>query len=419
METQPTCPYCNALVPAETLQYTRIRCSRCGETFANSWTGIQSGPPHTTGNRWSEAIQSGPPKAAASTDSPRRSNRLVGIVIIGVMGLVALGALAFALNTWGLRESRHPRTPVELQAARPHMPADLPALGYLPVDCQIVAGVHVAELRKDPVGVQLLEPPLPGLLGVGLHALEKRTGFKLDDIDHAVFGITMDGIIPQLTAVVRIRRSYTLEEVARAVQAKPLRHHNLPLFRIKLEPVGGGYLWCADEFTLVMVLRPDAAKIEDMDKIPAKPRKASDGLSEPLREMLESRLKNGVIWLTGHIQDPEPIQTLAGLTRLSKTDAALLVKIQTFALGIQLQDDLTLLGALECRDHDAAVALEKHLAKLDFPGARSHKVIGPPPNADGPEARWVNLQIRSDPAGMRRMLEAGTLTIPRPGRRPK
>ena len=76
-------------------------------------------------------------------------------------------------------------------------------------------------------------------------------------------------------------------------------------------------------------------------------------------------------------------------------------------------------GALECRDHDAAVALEKHLAKLDFPGARSHKVIGPPPNADGPEARWVNLQIRSDPAGMRRMLEAGTLTIPRPGRRPK
>src|SRR6516225_5300835 len=89
METQPTCPYCNALVPAETLQYTRIRCSRCGETFANSWTGIQSGPPHTTGNRWSEGIQSGPPKAAASTDSPRRSNRLVGIVIIGVMGLVA------------------------------------------------------------------------------------------------------------------------------------------------------------------------------------------------------------------------------------------------------------------------------------------------------------------------------------------
>jgi hypothetical protein len=43
----------------------------------------------------------------------------------------------------------------------------------------------------------------------------------------------------------------------------------------------------------------------------------------------------------------------------------------------------------------------------------------PPPKADGPEARWVNLQVRSDPAGMRRILEAGTLTMPRPGRRPK
>jgi hypothetical protein len=431
METQPTCPYCNALVPAETLQYTRIRCCRCGESFANSWTGIQTGPPHVADNRWSEGIQSGPPHVAELRGSagaqeralPPRSalsrSRALALGIVGVMGLVALGALAFALNTWGLRESRHPKTSVELQAARPHMPADLPALGYLPVDCQIVAGVHAAELRKDPVGAQLLEPPLPGLLGVGLHAVEKRTGFKLDDIDHAVFGVTMDGIIPQLTAVVRIRRSYTLEEVARAVQSKPLRHHNLPLFRIKLEPVGGGYLWCADEFTLVMVLRPDAAKIEDMDKIPAKPRKASDGLSGPLREMLESRLKNGVLWLAGHIQDPEPIQTLAGLTRLSKTDAALLAKIQTFALGIQLQEDLTLLGALECRDHSAAIALEKYLAKLDFPGAKSRKVIGPPPNADGPEARWVNLQVRCDPAGMRKMLEAGTLSLPRSTRQPK
>src|SRR5262249_18320079 len=157
---------CNALVPAETLQYTRIRCSRCGESFANSWTGIQSGPPNMAELRGSAGAQERalPPRSAL----PR--SRALALGIVGVMALVALRALGLSLTPWGLRESRHPKTPVELQAARPHMPADLPALGYLPVDCQIIAGVHVAELRKDPVGAQLLEPPLPGLLGVGLHA---------------------------------------------------------------------------------------------------------------------------------------------------------------------------------------------------------------------------------------------------------
>jgi hypothetical protein len=409
MDTQPTCPYCNALVPADALANSRIRCSRCGESFANSWSdAIKEGPPEIGAERWKEGIQSGLP----TTESPpQRSNRSLGILIVGVMVVVALGALGFALKTWGERESRHPKTAVELQAARARVPADLPALGYLPVDCQIVAGVHLADMRKDPAGKKLLEPPLPGLLNVGLAALEKRTGFQVDDIDHAVFGIALDGIIPQLTAVVRTRRSYTLEEVARAVHGKPLRHHNLPLFRIKLEPVGGGYLWCADEFTLVLVLRPDAAKIEDMDRIPAKPRKGSAGLAEPLRGVLESLMKNDVIWLAGYIQDPAPIQTLAGLTRLPKTDTDLLTKIQSFAVGIMLEEDVTLLGSLECRDPAAAMALEKHLAKLDFPGSKSTKVIGPPPKADGPEARGVSLQIRTDPAGMRRMLEAGKVMM--------
>ena len=398
METQPTCPYCNALVPPENLRDSRIRCFRCGETFAN---------------RWGEGIQSGPPGPGNGQDLIPRSNRSIGIAIIAVMGLVALAGLGFALKTWGLRESRHPKSPVELQPARPHIPGDLPALGYLPTDCQIVAGANLAEMRKDRAGVQLLEPRLPGLLGVGFNAVEKRTGFKLNDIDHAVFGIAFDGIIPQLTVVVRTGRKYTLEEIARAVHGKPLRHHNLPLFRIKLDPVGGGYLWCADEYTLVMVLRPDAAKIEDMDKIPAKPRKASEGLSEPLQDILENRLRFGVIWLAGHIPDQQPIQTLAGLTRLPKSDIDLLTKIKSFALGISLQDDATLAGGLECRDPPAAAALETYLTKLEFPGVKSRKVVGPPPKAAGPEARWVNLQIRTDPAAMRKVLEAFNGVVPR------
>lgn len=410
MQTQPTCPYCNALVPPEALGSSRIRCSRCGESFANSWgEGIKSGPPENGTDRWNEGIQSGAP---ITESQPRRTNRSIAILVIAVMLLVAAGALGFAIHTLNQRQSRHPKTAVELRAARPHVPADLPALGYLPVDCQIIAGVHLAEMQKDIAGSKLLEPQLPGILNVGLGMLEKRTGFKIGDIDHAVFGVAMDGIIPQLTAVVRTRRSYTLEEVARAVQSKPLRHHNLPLFRIKLEPVGGGYLWCADEFTLVLVLRPDAAKIEDMDRIPARPRKGSEGLPEPIPDVLEARLKNSAVWLAGHIPDPKPIQALAGFTRLPKADVSLVAKIQTFSLGVVLQEDVTLLGDLECRDPVSAHAVEKYLLKLDFPGSKSHKVFGPPAKAKGPEAHWVSLQVRADPEGMRQMLAAGALWMP-------
>ena len=401
MEKQPsTCPYCNAIQPAEVLHQARICCFRCGETFANPLgEGITSA-----------TLESG---ADLPATNPPKSNRLVGLAVIGLMVLMALGGLGFALITWNQRQSRHPKSPVELQAARPNVPADLPALGYLPVDCQFVAGVHVAEMLKDPTGSKILEEPLPGLLGTALRAVEKRTGFALADIDHAVFGIASDGIIPQLTAVVRTRRSYDLQEIARAVQSKPLRHHDRPLFRIQFQPAGGGYLWCADEFTLVMVLRPDAVKIEDMDRIPATPRKASEGLSESLRELLETRLRNGVLWLAGYVKDPAPIQTLAGLTRLSKSDAALLTNIKSVALAVVLEEDVTLMGALEGRDAARTAALESHLTKLDFPGSKSRKIIGPPPKSTGPEARWVSLQVRSDPAGIRKTLEAGNLVLPR------
>ena len=119
------------------------------------------------------------------------------------------------------------------------------------------------------------------------------------------------------------------------------------------------------------------------------------------------------MWLAGHVKDPAPIQTLAGLTRLSKSDAALLTNIKSVALAVVLEEDVTLMGALEGRDAARTAALESYLTKLDFPGSKSRKIIGPPPKSTGPEARWVSLQVRSDPAGIRKTLEAGNLVLPR------
>ena len=81
----------------------------------------------------------------------RRTNAVLGFFVLGNMLCVALMIIPPAVYWTAFRRSNDPQainippppTPVE---AIPISPATLPALGYLPDDCNLVAGIHVAEL---------------------------------------------------------------------------------------------------------------------------------------------------------------------------------------------------------------------------------------------------------------------------------
>jgi hypothetical protein len=339
---------------------------------------------------------------------PGSNRRIAGIILVIMLGMAVLG-LTFALGTWEQRESRHPRPGPPINGAERYVPAELPALGYLPVDTNVVAGIHVAEILRDKLAGKLLEPPLAAPLAQALAVVEQRTGLKLDAIDHVVFGTTLKDEVPQLTVVVQTRLPYSGDELSRIYPQKPIPQHKQPMFRIKLEPTGGGYVWCADPRTLVVILRPDAAKIEDMDRIPATPRKGDEGLPEPLREVLEKRLRGSVLWVAGDLTDSRFFDSLAAFTRFPAKQLELVKSIRRFGVGMLQQEDLTVMGAAETRDDKTVRAWKNYLESFRWEGIKSQKVIEPP--AQGPDRHWVNLQIRADAGGIREILDG---IYPRP-----
>ncbi len=399
-----TCPYCNSLIPPSSAEGKRC-CPRCGEPLpARLLSGFQS--------QTSPGLRENDQPAGQAP--PTRSHRSVAGIFLVLMAGMALLGLALALATLKTRKDRHPKVPDIVLGPRTHAPAELPALGCLPEDCNLVAGVHLADLLQSPAGKKLLEPPRPFPVEKGLRFVERWTGMKLEALDHLVLGTALTGDIPQLTVVARTRRPYRLEDVARSFAAKPLPHHKKPLFRIKLEPVGGGYLWCADDRTLVLVLRPDAVKIEDMDAIPALPRTGDNLLKCPLREVVESRLRQSACWVAGHL-DPNGLKgrDLAGFMALSgvlpKNDSRLLETVAAFALGTQAAEDITLVGALKGRDLNAARKCEDFLKELARPEFGPLKVVGPSSGNAGleqaAEGNWVAFQVRTTAERCRAWLE--------------
>jgi hypothetical protein len=319
-----------------------------------------------------------------------------------MFGMAILGGV-FALSTLKLRESRHPKPLVGLSGPRSYEPAELPGLGYLPVDTNVAAGIHVADILRDKLGGKLLEPPLPSPLAAAVAMVERQTGVKLNNIDHLVLGTTLKDEIPQLTIVVQTREPYSLDILRRLYPQKPIAQHKQPLFRVKLEPVGGGYVWCADPRTLVVILRPDAAKIEDMDRIPATPRKGDEGLPEPLRELLEKRLRQSVLWLAGDLNGIAFFDSLNTFVRMPPKELELIKSVRSFCMGTLLQEDLTVIGAVKTRGNRSARAWKDYLEALRWPSVKSKKLLDPP--QEGPESRWLNVQIRAEPSAFRDILD--------------
>lgn len=397
----PTCPYCNSLISPAARE--RRRCPRCGEPLPARLFGdharapLLPSPPEEgeTGGEREASIPNNNGEVRKTISASRTANRRVAIGFLAVMGGMAILGLVFALVTKPTRKTRDPKIPENAPAAGSQAPADLSTLGYLPAGCDVVGGVHLSHLADSPAGKKLLEQPRPALLDQGLSKIEKWTGVKAEAIDHIVFGIALDGGIPELTAVIRTGRPYRPEIVAANFSAQPLPHHKRPLFRLKLQPVGGGYLWCADERTLVLLLRPDAIKIEDLDRIPAVPRAAAEALAGPLRSIVETHLRQADIWAAGTIARPEALADLLNLLSVVKSLPAV---PRSFALGVLPENEVTLSGFLESADAKAASAWKAWLEGVEVPGLQSRRVV------TSPAGTQVDFQFRASTEGLQKLL---------------
>jgi hypothetical protein len=385
-------------------------------------------------------------------------------MILGAMAVMALVGLSFALSTVDFRNRNHQRRPVvqlnkqavdDSRTATALAPAELPALGYLPADCNFVGAVHVAEIFQDPVGRKFLEAPRPAPINDALASVEQWTGLKADTLDHVVFGIRVGTSIPRLCLVAQTRQPYDQAAIAaaRAIHGgKPSEFRNRPLYRFTIGPVSNGLLWCAGERTLVCLVRLDGTREEDLHAIPEIPGQATDGLPPPLPSLLRKRLARGTsAWIAGHLDNPEILSPLLALGQVPPEMEQVVTSVSTFGAGLRFQPGVTLMADLHTTDATAARHLADYLRRQTAPVGKVasspapfpqpqvwavHVAAGHAPVATWPltmaaslraaikvaasaipqdEVNWVTLQVRADADVIRGMLNDASKIMPRMG----
>jgi hypothetical protein len=356
-----------------------------------------------------------------------RANSTIAIFVLGNMVSMAVMVLPFALATIAFRRDHDPKgadlgpEPSTTSTLESVAPAMLGGLGYLPDSCNLVAGVHVAELLAQPIGAKLLErpqagggeqPPWPVDLALG--PVEKWTGLKAAELDHVVLGTHIDLGLPHLTIVVRTLKPYDplALEKARAPQV-PVQYLNRNLYQFSPPP---GMLFCADPRTLVLVLRLDALAERDKQLLTAAPRTGTKGPPAPVRTIVQQRLSKGTLiwWAATEVERPEVVGALMPLAQQEKELAKLLVSAKSVVGGLQLQNDAAVVGAVECQDASTGRSLAALVEKQRLEGLGSPKVFGPPTDSND---SWVTFQVRGSPEAVAAALRPVRLLGRNPGKR--
>jgi hypothetical protein len=410
-----SCPFCNAVLGPELLslapggnQIAKIVCPRCGEPIPRHLAVDPSSSPRE------ERRSSSDPHVVTPLGSPRWTNRQIGFSILGVMFLMAVLGLTWALwtvnfrrqNDYGVKRNIHPSPPVAIAG-------ELTGLGYLPPDVNVVAAVRVADLLKDAAGRDLLAPPRPAILDLLLGAIEKWTKLTPSQLDHIVVGTDVGPKFPQITLVVHTREPLAIAELAKALHPyTPTVHRGLPLFRFSLHP-GEGMLWRPQPNTLILLFRLDALKIEDLDAIPLSPRQGTDAPPPAVREIVAERIgKQSPVWIAGRVEDSAAVGELLSLAPLPNGVEQFLKTIQAFGLSLAPQtaresaghEELALTGYFRATGGVQPDAVRKQLELWNSGNLTSFKVAAAPANLTGSEAQWVSLQIRGDAQSIRRLL---------------
>jgi hypothetical protein len=398
------CPYCNSPLPvlAAPPANDKQPCPRCGESvLASHWpvdpalaTALKTGDP--------------PPRPPVAEQPPdfRAANRKTGLIILGIMVSMALIGLSYALWTKQIRRDRDPKKVERLEPIAARRPTELSAFGFLPPDSQVIAALHIAEMLNDKqTGKALLAEPRPALLDWSARHITRTTGLKFEDLDHIVFASALDLQSLQLVMIVKSRMPVSPEKIAEMRPKKSSLHEDRPLYEFSFDPLGEALLWCVDDRLLIYVVRLDEPRVEHLRGLTVTPRKVGETIPAPLRKVMDERLpKHPFAWAVGRLDKLDVAKAWLPLVLGAKGDIGPLKDVQTFALGVEPIEGLTLKGEFQLPSAKSAAAFKSFLEDVKIDGARSQKVEAPPPTE--PE-QWVSWQVRGDPVALRELLNRG------------
>jgi hypothetical protein len=341
-----------------------------------------------------------------------RNRRLAGTqrlplgYILATITFLALGGLAVTMLAVQISRQRASRSALDTETpVVPSVPpAALSSLGYLPMDTDFVAGIHVAEALADPVSADFVTHFAIGP-GVDLGAIEKWTGLGLQDIEHIVLGLRVEGMLtPRLMIAVRSVRPYDAElirgklHVSRNPIAGKAEVYRLTLENSLLTP----HLWFVDDRILII-----GGSAKDLEAVPVTPHSGADRLRPELGDLLRERMSQGTpLWMAGAPHGWE--QTLVWgllLGRQTKDERELLGKVSTFGIWFQHGHALTLNAALQATDAMSAKALQAYITGRDLGDKQPFQMPAPRRELE-PVYREFGQSLKADRDGAWLLLQA-------------
>jgi hypothetical protein len=345
-------------------------------------------------------------RAAAAT--ARRAWGLVGLSVL-VLVVVELAIVVI--------HARTPR-PAELEGPRPIpavAPIELAALRYLPADTDFLLAVHVAELRDDSTGREVMDHL--GNDSVSTGSIETWSGLKLGDMDHAVLGLSLDeNLLVNFTLVVRTRRPIDQDRVLKALKAQPQReldgrpvHPFLMHTGVSFFPDLQANAWFADASTLVIAKRFDDGS---RHVVPLTPPSEPDHLQPALRQLIAGRMGLSTrAWTAGHLPAWDDLSPLVRLL-LIKPENEPVKKVETFGVWMTTDaEGVEMRGAFDCADEDGAKALKEYLAPANRKGIKNWLLA--PDTGPMEKALADSMTIEQDGRSVTLTAKAGAATIRR------
>lgn len=200
MNSQVSCPYCNAVVTATE---AKTACPRCGESFETANAEVVEGVANSSST------------AAARASSFLQSR--AAIVASIAVALAILGVGLAVLRPWADAPKPTIAT-VEVRPAGTAPPLALVGLTYLPATVNVAFAVQpgplvaYAERTGTPPKEWLAKSGIPG----PILALLDKLGIPLEQIDHLVGGVSIGAqsgdVLPGLTVVLRLRKPIADED---------------------------------------------------------------------------------------------------------------------------------------------------------------------------------------------------------------